>query len=131
LVSLVTRRRRWILLTTCATALATAGVLSKLPNRYTSEATLVVVRQQLSERYVTPTITADTSRALQAMTQAVLSRVRLLGIIDELGLYPKEKKGLAPEELIERMRNDVGITPLESNPERRDVNTFKISFIAD
>src|SRR5207245_2910414 len=38
---------------------------------------------------------------------------------------------LAPEELIERMRNDVRITPTESNQERRDVNSFKISFTAD
>jgi polysaccharide chain length determinant protein (PEP-CTERM system associated) len=131
IVSLVTRRRRWILLTACATALATAGVLWQLPNRYTSEATLLVVQPQVPERYVTPTTTTDTGKALQTMMQEVLSRARLLGIIDELGLYPKEKNRLAPEELIERMRNDVRTTPLESNPERRDVNSFRISFIAD
>jgi polysaccharide chain length determinant protein (PEP-CTERM system associated) len=90
-----------------------------------------VVQQRGPERYVTPTANPDTTKALQAVTQEVLSRSRLLGIIDELGLYPKEKDHLAPEELIEQMRKDVGITPVESSPDRRDVNSFKISFIAD
>ncbi len=131
LVSLVTRRRWWLLVATCVTVLATATILSRLPNRYTSEATLLVVQQRGPERYVIPTANPDTSKALQAVTQEVLSRSRLLGIIDELGLYPKEKDHLAPEELIEQMRKDVGITPVESSPDRRDVNSFKISFIAD
>src|SRR6266853_1911721 len=131
LASLVTRRRWWILVGTCVTVLATATILSRLPNRYTSEATLLVVQQRGPERYVIPTANPDTSKALQAVTQEVLSRSRLLGIIDELGLYPKEKDHLAPEELIEQMRKDVGITPVESSPDRRDVNSFKISFIAD
>src|SRR5213593_2181804 len=78
IVSLVTRRRRWILLTDCATALEPAGVLSQLPNRYTSEATLLVVQPQVPERYVIPTTTTDTGKALQTMMQEVLSRARLL-----------------------------------------------------
>jgi len=131
LVSLVTRRRWWLLVATCVTVLATATILSRLPNRYTSEATLLVVQQRGPERYVIPTANTDTGKGLQAVTQEVLSRSRLLGIIDELGLYPKEKDLLAPEELLEQMRKDVGITPLESGSERRDVNSFKISFVAD
>ena len=131
LVSLVTRRRWWILVGTCVTVLATATILSRLPNRYTSEATLLVVQQRGPERYVIPTANTDTGKALQAVTQEILSRSHLLGVIDELGLYPKEKNRLAPEELLDQMRKDVGITPLESGPERRDVNSFKISFIAD
>jgi polysaccharide chain length determinant protein (PEP-CTERM system associated) len=125
------RRRWWILLTACATTLATIAVVHLLPNRYTSEATVLVIQQQVPERYVVSTTTTDVSQALQGMTQEVLSRARLLSIIDAVGLYATERNHLAPEQLIERMRRDLEIQPLESGPERRNVNSFRISFVAD
>jgi len=131
IVQLFIRRRWWILLTACGVAFATLGVVSFLPNRYTSEATVLVIHQQVPERYVTPTSTTDISQALQGMTKEVLSRTKLLAIVDELDLYAKEKKHLAPEALIDRMRHDIEIQPLEDNPERRSVNAVKISFVSD
>ena len=128
---LVTRRRWWILCAASGTALTTVLVLSLLPNRYSSEATLLVIEQQVPQRYVTPTTTTDVSEALQAMTQEVLSRTRLLGIIEEFGLYVKAKRHMAPEEILELMRRNIEITPLASGPQQRNVNAFKISFVAD
>jgi polysaccharide chain length determinant protein (PEP-CTERM system associated) len=125
------RRRWWILLTACAITLATIAVVQLLPNRYTSDATVLVIQQQVPERYVVPTTTTDVSQALQGMTQEVLSRSRLLSIIDAVGLYATERNHLAPEQLIERMRRDLDILPLESGTERRNVNSFRISFVAD
>jgi len=128
---LVNRRRWWVLATACATALVTIGVLLLLPNRYTSEAIVLVVQQQVPERYVTPTTTTDIASALQAMTQEVLSRARLLGIIESFGLYGKEKQHLAPEDVIALMRRNIDIAPLESaGAPQRAFNAFKISFTA-
>lgn len=130
-VRLVKKRRWWIIATACATALATISVLLSLPNHYTSEAIVLVVQQQVPERYVTPTTTTDIASALQAMTQEVLSRARLLGIIDSFGLYTKEKQRLAPEDLIALMRRNIDIAPLESaGAPQRAFNAFKISFTA-
>jgi succinoglycan biosynthesis transport protein ExoP len=127
----VRRRRWWIMTTACGTSLATVFVLGLIPNRYMSEATVLVIQQQVPVQYVTPTTTTDISQALQGMTQEVLSRTRLLSVIEELGLYAKERQRLAPEEVIDRMRKDIDIQPLESNPERRTVNAFKISYSSD
>jgi polysaccharide biosynthesis transport protein len=125
------RRRWWILLTAGATTLCTIAVVCLLPNRYASEATVLVIQQQVPERYVVPTTTTDVSQALQGMTQEVLSRGRLLSIIDAVGLYATERNHLAPEQLLERMRHDLDIQPLETGSEKRNVNSFKISFVAD
>ena len=83
---LIVRRRWWLLLTTSGVFLGTVGLSFLLPNQYLSDATIIVEQQQVPERYVTPTSTSDLSSALQAMTQDVLSRTRLLRIIDEFGL---------------------------------------------
>ncbi len=125
------RRRWWILLTAFAVTLASIVVVQLLPNRYTSEATVLVIQQQVPERYVISTTTTDVSEALQGMTQQVLSRSSLLAIIDAVGLYATEREHVAPELLIARMRKRLDIQPLESGPTRRNVNSFKITFVSD
>jgi succinoglycan biosynthesis transport protein ExoP len=124
------RHRWWILLPAVVTTFATLILLSLIPNRYSSEATLLVVQQQIPQRYVLPTTTTDIREALQATTQEVLSRTRLLEIIDEFGLYSPERRRVSPESLLGLMRHDIEIKPIENQPEGRDVNSFKISFIA-
>src|SRR5438876_10557077 len=91
IIAVATRRRWRLLLPSCLVALATTVVSLLLPNRYRSEAIVLVERQKVPERYVIPNSTIDIREALQDMTQAILSRTRLLEIIDEFGLYLKEK----------------------------------------
>jgi polysaccharide chain length determinant protein (PEP-CTERM system associated) len=125
-------RRRWLIAgTAVAVALGTIALSFHLPNRYTSEATIFAVQQRVPERYVVPTATADPSQALEAMVQEVLSRPRLLAVIDEFGLLAEERKRLQPEQLFKLIRRDLKIEPLERMLGRGDVNAFKISFVAD
>ncbi len=128
---LLTRRRWWIILPASVISLGVIAVLHFLPNHYSSEATIIVVQQQVPERYVTPNSTSDIMRVLDAMKQEVLSRTRLLAIIEDLNLYPKERKRLSPEGLVDLMRTDVGITPVFSRTDRPDITAFTISFIAN
>jgi succinoglycan biosynthesis transport protein ExoP len=130
LLKIIARRRWWVLLPASATVVLTLVVLSFIPNRYRSEATLLAVQQQVPQRYVLPTTTADLRETLQATTQEVLSRTRLLGIIDEFDIYAKERRRLSPEGLLDLIHQDIEIQPLEGGSERRDVNSFRISFIA-
>ena len=130
-LGIATRHRWWIILPTVLTVFATLSVLSLLPTRYTSEATLLVVQQQVPERYVLPTTTTSIREALRATTEEVLSRTRLQGIIEEFGLYPKERARMSPETVLALIRHDIEIEPLESVSDRKDVSSFKISFIAD
>jgi polysaccharide chain length determinant protein (PEP-CTERM system associated) len=128
---IIVRGRWWILLTATVVTLATVASLYQIPNRYTSEATLLVVPQQVPARYVTPTTETNIADALQAMTQDVLSRARLLELIDEFGLYAKERQRLPPEEVLELMRKYIDIKPADPTPGRKDINSFKISFVAE
>lgn len=134
LVKSIFFRGRWkILLTTTIVSVVAIAVLYQMPNRYTSAATLLVVPQQVPARYVTPTTEMNIADALQAMTQDVLSRARLLELIDQFGLYAKERQRMAPEEVIELMRTYINIQPIQSASGRKDkdVNAFQISFIAE
>lgn len=57
--SAAVRRRWWILLPACGVALGTILVSILLPNRYRSEATILVEPQKVPERYVVANTTLD------------------------------------------------------------------------
>lgn len=122
----LTQHRWLVILASLLTALTTIAVVLRLPDRYTSEATLFAVQQRVPERYVVSTTTVDLNQDLDAIAQEILSRPLLLGIIDEFGLYSKQKAHLTPEQLVERARKDVTIQQLKSR-----ANGFKISFVAE
>jgi succinoglycan biosynthesis transport protein ExoP len=111
-------------------ALATIGVSLRLPNFYTSQATIFAVQQRVPERYVVPTSSADPSQALEVMVQEVLSTQRILSLIDELGLHAEERARLKPEQLIELVRRDLKVQPVERMLGKGEVNAFKITFSA-
>lgn len=125
-------RRRWWVLTTFATIVVLSLlILARTPNRYTSEAMIVVARQRVPERYVVPTSTTDLEKDLRTMESEVLSRSRLLSMINEFALYPKERKRLAPEELVELIRHDIQVEPLVPKSDPKGADSFTISFTGE
>ena len=130
LLGVVLRRRWWILIPAFCVPVAVVAVAMKLPNHYVSEATLLVVQQQVSQRYVQSDSTSTVAAALQALKLEVLSARGLLQIINDLGLYSDERKRLAPELVVDTMRNDIDIQPLASADARNDLTGFTVSFAA-
>jgi polysaccharide chain length determinant protein (PEP-CTERM system associated) len=128
LLRVAIRRRWWVLLPASVIALGACLVSLVLPDRYESEATILVERQQVPERYVTANTTIDVREVLLVMTDAILSRTQLLQIMDKFALYPEERKRLAPEELVDLMRSNIKIEPSQKTPEIKDLNAFNISF---
>ena len=51
---------------------------------------------------------------------------RLLKLIDDFGLYPKERHHLAPEDLIALMVKNIDIVPLGERSQQKDYDAFKI-----
>lgn len=130
LMGIAVRRRWWFLIAACVVAIGAIAVSFALPNRYKSEATILVQQQQVPERYVVPNSTTDLDQALQAMTQDVLSRTRLLQIITDFGLYPEQRKRFSSEQLVELMRTDIEIDPLVTGSDNaKGPNAFKISYV--
>lgn len=128
---LVVRRRWWIIGPGMTITLITCGVLLVLPNRYTSEATLLVVQQQVPERYVAPNSTADVLSTLKAMKRDVLSRTRMLKLVEDFHLFEKQRTRMAPEEIAAKTLKDIDIEPLDEDLEKKSFTAFKISFVAN
>ncbi len=106
----ILRRRAWFILVPFSViAAATAVVVRKLPDRYTSKAVVLVVPQQVPADYVKPTNSTRLDEQLQTITQQILSRTRLEQIIDELNLYPDERRTGIMQDVVEQMTSDVSV----------------------
>ena len=73
-----------------------------LPATYTSESVILVEEQKVPKSYVEPNVQVDLSERVQAMTQQVLSRTRLLNLIQNLKLYPRYES--SPDDQVKQMR---------------------------
>ena len=58
-----------------------------LPPRYVSSTLILVEQPTMPKDYVTPNVNDNLQERMQSITQQILSRTRLLRIIDQLGLY--------------------------------------------
>jgi succinoglycan biosynthesis transport protein ExoP len=78
-----------------------------LPSRYKSSTLILVEQPTMPRDYVTPNVNDDLQERLQSITQQILSRTRLLHIIDEFNLYSGSPA--TPDEKVEGMRKDIEI----------------------
>lgn len=124
--SIVVRRRWWIIPPTCLLAIASALVLPKIPSVYTSDATLTVAQPKVAAVYVTPLANGNAADMIRALTREIISRPRLLQIVDELGLYPGSAR---TDRLLDKVRESIVVEPLDSRG--LDYSSFRLSFSAD
>ncbi|HEY6362280.1 MAG TPA: hypothetical protein VIX63_14300 [Vicinamibacterales bacterium] len=104
----VWQRRKWIAAAVfCSVSAAALTGAWSLPDLYRASATVLVERQEVSEAFVRPSITAELETRIQTIHQRVMSRERLSDVIARFGLYP-EIQGVVPiEAIVDRMRRDI------------------------
>src|SRR5271163_4789313 len=80
-----------------------------LPPKYQSSTLILVEQPTMPKDYVTPNVNDDLQDRLQSITQQILSRTRLLHIIEQLNLYAADRGLRSPDLKVDRMRRDIEI----------------------
>lgn len=120
--------RKWlVIIVFVLVSVGTAIYSSLLPNVYTSDTLILVDSQKVPETYVKSTVTGDVRNRLGTLSQQILSSTRLQKIIDNLNLYPSEKKTFVREDLISMMRTHIAVS-MVSEGGGQDLQAFRISF---
>ncbi len=99
-----------------------------LPAKYKSGTLILVEQPTMPTNYVAPNVNEDLQGRLQNITEQILSRTRLLFIIDQLNLYSGNGKKLTPDEKVEQMRKDVDIELVRDTHEA--ITAFNIYYSA-
>ncbi len=127
--SLVRRRHMHFLIPLLFGWLIVWGAGWILPPRYQS-ATLILVEQPSMPRdYVAPNVSEDLQDRLQSISQQILSRTRLLSIIDRLHLYAEGHTKATEDEKVESMRKDIDIELVHSD-NQKEITGFTINYTA-
>ncbi len=100
-----------------------------LSPRFKSSTLILVEQPTMPQNYVAPNITDDLQARLQSMTEQILSRTRLLVIVQRLHLYDGNKGKMNDDQKVDKMRKDIGID-LVRDPQKGDVTAFRISYSA-
>jgi polysaccharide biosynthesis transport protein len=97
-----------------------------LPPRYQSSTLILVEQPTMPKDYVTPNVNDDLQERMQSITQQILSRTRLLHIIDQFNLYRGDHGDRLPDDKVERMRKDIDIELVRDA--HNQITAFNVSF---
>jgi len=132
--AMVVRRRWWILGPLFLGWLIVFASAWIIPPKYTSETVILVEQQKVPQQFVTPNVQVNLEERLQSITQQVLSRSRLLAIINSLHLYQGLFFG-SPDDQFIQMRKDIKLDLIQTPPTPGkpggELTAFKVSYVAD
>lgn len=109
-ISQLWKRRKWLaIISFVLTFAAAASFVSSLPDIYSASATVLVNPQtQTTDPTPGPAGNGQDSR-LDSVSEEVMTRERLLGLIDRFNLYPSLRKSASEETVLDRMRKDISV----------------------
>ncbi len=115
-------RKHWWIIPVCAVGCAalSLSVATQLPKKYLSQTVVLVAKATEPTESVRPLVPEGLDRRLASMKEQVLSRTRLEPLIEKLDLYHADRGKLHMEDLMERLRQAIEISPLEPMPGTQD-----------
>jgi polysaccharide chain length determinant protein (PEP-CTERM system associated) len=97
-----------------------------LPPRYQSSTLILVEQPTMPKDYVTPNVSDDLQERMQSITQQILSRTRLLHIIDQYNLYVEPHSKQSPDQKVDSMRRDITIDLVRDG--NNQITAFNVSY---
>lgn len=111
----VLRRRKWLAMGVfLLLLLSSVAVALLLPSVYRSTATILIKEQEIPQELVRSTVTSYADERIQVISQQVMTRATLLDLVDKYSLYGKARQRETSEEILERMRRDIKLTPISA-----------------
>jgi polysaccharide chain length determinant protein (PEP-CTERM system associated) len=121
-------RRKWLVIVPLVLSTVGTFIYSQtLPNIYRSQATVLIIPQQVPEKFIRPTVEESIAARIDLMRQQILSRARLERLIEEFDLYREERKTMLLDQVVEQMKRDINVT-VQRVGRRQDPNHFVVSY---
>jgi len=105
------------------------GMSWVLPTKYKSSTLILVEQPTMPKNYVAPNVNENLQARLQSITQQILSRTRLLIIIDKLNLYREAAPKVTADDKVDMMRKDITIDTVR-NTQNNEITSFRINYSA-
>lgn len=111
----ILRRRRWmILIPAIIGPILAVAVTFFLHEEYKSTTLVLVEDQKVPDNIAHSVVTDDLNVRLSSMQEQILSRTRLQPIIEKFGLFKGDQNKLPMEDLVDRLRTAIEVTPVRA-----------------
>ena len=118
----ILRRRKWVILfSVLLIHIGTMVYCILSPDLYQSTIKLLVIPPAVAEGMVQSTVNIGAGDRLKMLEQDILSRSRLMGVINELGLFKEESRKMSSDAMVDKVRKRIHMDIAKKN-------TFIVSF---
>jgi polysaccharide chain length determinant protein (PEP-CTERM system associated) len=112
----ILRRRKWVILFSILLIhIGTMVYCILTPDLYQSTMKLLVIPPAVSEGKVQSTVNIGAGDRLIMLEQEILSRPRLMGVINELGLFKEESRKMSTNAMVGKVRKRIKIDMIQKN----------------
>ncbi len=112
------RRKSWIILTTVALSCFVTVIARRLPNVFRAETVVMVDPQQVPDKFVASTVSANIADRLSTIKEQVLSPTRIGRLMQSMNLYPELRKTATEQDLIAIMQKAINVEVVSSGGSR-------------
>jgi len=124
-VALLLWQWKWLIILPClAGGLGAFAYARTLKDVYRSESVVMMTPPKVREDLVRSSVKATLSDRILSMSQQIMSRTRLEGIVMDLNLYAEERRTGLMEDVVERMRRDVSVEVIRGD-------AFKVAYVSE
>jgi polysaccharide chain length determinant protein (PEP-CTERM system associated) len=114
-LAMLRRHKGQILLVSAVLAAISVVVAIALPAKYRSTATILVQEQEVPPDLVRSTITSFADERIQVISHQIMTRARLLELVDKFDLYNHVRERLNDDEILERIRRDIKVSNINAD----------------
>jgi polysaccharide chain length determinant protein (PEP-CTERM system associated) len=128
-LSIISRRRWFILVPFCLAMLVGIVMAVRLPKVYEASTLILVQPQRVPEKIVTPVVDSGIEYRLNTLSQQIMSRSNLERVIDQFKLFSGPKADhMLMEDKLESLRKRVKVEVGRSSRTRREADSFSIVY---
>ncbi len=104
----ILRRRKWqVLIPAAILSTAATFYVMSIPSVYKSTGTILIEEQEVPAELVKSAVTTYADQRIQVISQQVMTRPHLWGIVEKFNLFEKRRKQEATEGILEQMRKNI------------------------
>ncbi|MDR3553308.1 MAG: hypothetical protein P4L55_01005 [Syntrophobacteraceae bacterium] len=128
ILEIVRRRRVMLIAPLAVTLLVSVFAACLLPGIYRSTGIIMIKYPQIPANLVPSTVTSYADQRLQAITEEVLARSKILDLVRKFDLLTERKDRISTEELVEQVRDRIILAPIDARIQERDeANPFRMT----
>ncbi|RLB09185.1 MAG: hypothetical protein DRG27_04775 [Deltaproteobacteria bacterium] len=109
---IILRRKWWLIIPFFTITSLSILIAFLLPNMYESSAIILIKSRQVPKDLIPSTVTSYADQRIQAITQEIMSRSRIMELVKKYDLLPDKRNKLTVDQIVQEIINRIHVEPI-------------------